>query len=179
MRPLTPERWQQLASILDEALDLAPEARTAYLDLVCSGQPNLRAEIDAFLAADAASGDFLEHSAEAYLEMDETPSHLAAALRDRYALERELGRGGMATVYLVRDLKHERPVALKVIRVQSGRWRTPSGFTARSASPPVSSILTSSRSSIRGKRTASSGLPCLTSRARLCGTGSAMNTGYR
>ena len=40
---------------------------------------------------------------------------LANALRDRYALERELGRGGMATVYLARDLKHDRPVALKVL----------------------------------------------------------------
>ena len=37
-------------------------------------------------------------------------------MRGRYALERELGRGGMATVYLAQDIKHERPVALKVLR---------------------------------------------------------------
>ncbi len=37
------------------------------------------------------------------------------ALRDRYVLQRELGRGGMAAVYLARDLKHDRPVALKVL----------------------------------------------------------------
>jgi tetratricopeptide (TPR) repeat protein len=40
---------------------------------------------------------------------------LANALRDRYTVERELGRGGMATVFLARDLKHDRPVALKVL----------------------------------------------------------------
>jgi serine/threonine-protein kinase len=40
---------------------------------------------------------------------------LRAALADRYAIERELGRGGMATVYLARDLRHDRPVALKVL----------------------------------------------------------------
>jgi Tol biopolymer transport system component len=42
-------------------------------------------------------------------------SQLQAALADRYTLERELGRGGMATVYLAHDLKHDRPVALKAI----------------------------------------------------------------
>ena len=42
-------------------------------------------------------------------------AHLQSALSDRYALERELGRGGMATVYLARDLRHRRPVALKVL----------------------------------------------------------------
>jgi serine/threonine protein kinase/tetratricopeptide (TPR) repeat protein len=41
---------------------------------------------------------------------------LRDALRDRYTIERELGRGGMATVYLARDLKHDRDVALKVLR---------------------------------------------------------------
>ncbi len=43
------------------------------------------------------------------------PAALAADLRDRYTLERELGRGGMATVYLAQDVKHGRPVALKVL----------------------------------------------------------------
>jgi serine/threonine protein kinase len=41
---------------------------------------------------------------------------LAAALADRYRIERELGEGGMATVYLARDLKHDRDVAIKVLK---------------------------------------------------------------
>jgi eukaryotic-like serine/threonine-protein kinase len=43
-------------------------------------------------------------------------SQLASALSDRYRIERELGAGGMATVYLAEDLKHDRKVALKVLR---------------------------------------------------------------
>src|SRR5258706_413272 len=40
------------------------------------------------------------------------------ALAGRYRIERELGAGGMATVYLARDLKHDRDVALKVLRTE-------------------------------------------------------------
>src|SRR5881409_1073710 len=43
-------------------------------------------------------------------------ARLTAALAGRYAIERELGAGGMATVYLAHDLKHDRQVALKILR---------------------------------------------------------------
>ena len=48
--------------------------------------------------------------------MSDAISRLNAALEGRYAIERELGEGGMATVYLADDLKHERKVALKVLK---------------------------------------------------------------
>jgi serine/threonine-protein kinase len=48
--------------------------------------------------------------------MSGVTSRLEASLADRYRLERELGQGGMATVYLAHDLKHDRQVAIKVLR---------------------------------------------------------------
>jgi len=47
-------------------------------------------------------------------------AQLSSALADRYAIEREIGRGGMATVYLARDLRHQRLVALKVLDPELG-----------------------------------------------------------
>jgi hypothetical protein len=48
--------------------------------------------------------------------MPDTLDHLKIALADRYLIERELGAGGMATVYLAEDLKHKRQVAVKVLK---------------------------------------------------------------
>ena len=48
--------------------------------------------------------------------MTESLDRLTTALRDHYAIDRQVGEGGMATVYLARDLKHDRAVAIKVLR---------------------------------------------------------------
>ena len=63
----------------------------------------------AVASATSLSGDPENHDADSL-------SRLTAALADRYRIERELGQGGMATVYLAQDLKHDRQVAIKVLR---------------------------------------------------------------
>ena len=81
--------------------------------------------------------------------MADIPAPFAEALRDRYALERELGRGGMATVYLARDLKHDRPVALKVLRPELAATLGPERFereiklAARLQHPHILTVLDS------------------------------------
>ena len=54
---------------------------------------------------------------------------LGAALAGRYTVERELGRGGMATVYLADDLRHHRKVAIKVLRPELGSVLGPERFS--------------------------------------------------
>ncbi len=52
--------------------------------------------------------------------MMDVSAQLQAGLADRYTIEREVGTGGMATVYLARDVRHNRRVALKVLRPELG-----------------------------------------------------------
>ena len=58
----------------------------------------------------------------------ELPDRLTAALAERYTIERELGRGGMATVYLAADVKHRRMVAVKVLRPELAALLGPDRF---------------------------------------------------
>jgi tetratricopeptide (TPR) repeat protein/TolB-like protein len=83
--------------------------------------------------------------------MGEPALSLSAALAGRYTVERELGRGGMATVYLARDLKHDRPVAIKVLRPDLIAALGPERFlreirlTAQLQHPHILSLLDSGR----------------------------------
>ena len=60
--------------------------------------------------------------------MTEPLERLQAALSGRYEVEREIGAGGMATVFLARDLRHNRPVAIKVLKQQYSTVRGPTRF---------------------------------------------------
>ncbi|HEY7681661.1 MAG TPA: protein kinase, partial [Gemmatimonadales bacterium] len=60
--------------------------------------------------------------------MPDLLNRLQASLADRYRIERELGRGGMATVYLAHDLRHDRPVALKVLHPELAQLLGPERF---------------------------------------------------
>ncbi|MEO7966626.1 MAG: serine/threonine-protein kinase, partial [Gemmatimonadaceae bacterium] len=138
---LTPERWRTIESTLERVLDIAPELRADYLDRACAGDPELRREVESLIAADPHTG-FLERPVLAEFappedkrQLDapneprarevgrvsegdltsEMAVRLATAVQSRYTVERELGRGGMATVYRARDLRHRRQVAIKVL----------------------------------------------------------------
>ena len=99
---------------------------------------------------------------------------LAEALRDRYLIERELGAGGMATVYLAHDVRHDRKVALKVLRPELAVSLGPERFqreiklAARLQHPQIVSVHDSGQTTAQPARPCS-GSRCRTWRANRCG----------
>jgi serine/threonine-protein kinase len=118
---MTPEAWQRIKAVFDAARQRPPSEWASFLDAACGGDASVRAEVESLLAADQT---------ESLLDTTDslTYARLRTTLADRYRLERELGRGGMATVYLAHDLKHDRPVALKVLHPELATALGPERF---------------------------------------------------
>ena len=115
---MEPERWQQVKAALGDAMALTGEARTAYLERLGQGDPELGAELESLLQADQDAGSaFLEDPAAAVLEAP-SPSPYVGRRLGPYRLVEEIGAGGMGEVYrAVRvDEEYERAVAIKLVR---------------------------------------------------------------
>jgi serine/threonine-protein kinase len=127
---LSRERWNVLEPLLDEVLELDPENRAAFLDEACRGDTTLRDDIEALLVACEKCDEILSApAAVAYAPLlAEITPELPSVLGDRYRIVREIGRGGMGTVYLADDTKHCRQVAVKVLHPEVARIIGPERF---------------------------------------------------
>ena len=105
---------------MDGALELSQRERASYLNDACGSDTDLKNEVDSLLFARGGEGRVLENllgeEAQRAVQGASPFEAFQSALGDSYGIERLLGRGGMAVVYLARDLKHERQVAIKVLR---------------------------------------------------------------
>ena len=109
-------RWSELASIVDRLLDTPPAARAALIDALSAGDATRRAQLEALSAeCDHDSSSFRIPVARRFAALLGTDERYPHALQERYRLTRKIGRGGMATVFLARDVRHARDVAVKVM----------------------------------------------------------------
>ena len=116
---LLPRHWRELEPLVDAVLDVAPELRESLIVQLSGGEMARAADIRALVAECEMSAPLLDTPAPErfaqLLDLDEAQS-LPELLGDRYRIEREIGSGGMARVLLALDTKHDRHVAVKVIR---------------------------------------------------------------
>ena len=111
------ERWSQIDRLLDAALDLSPHERAAFLDDACAGDEALRKQLDALLASDDGAHSFLEQPAldVAAQELVNKRNSMLGQIIGHYKIISRVGTGGMGEVYLARDTKLDRNVALKML----------------------------------------------------------------
>ncbi|HEV7993788.1 MAG TPA: serine/threonine-protein kinase [Gemmatimonadaceae bacterium] len=119
------QRWREVERVLDAALRREPSEWPAVLDAECAGDTVLRSEVSALLGRATVANHFLKHppAAAAAAVLDDAPDFdTTAAMEGRrigpWRIVREIGRGGMARVFLAKrdDGAFEQTVALKLLR---------------------------------------------------------------
>jgi len=117
MKPMAPERWRQIKELYDAALAREPGSRAAFLAKACAGDPALQREVESLLQSNEEVGDFLSATALKGSGGNGSEAFIGRRIGS-YKLVREIGQGGMGTVYLADradEIFHKR-VAIKLIK---------------------------------------------------------------
>ena len=111
--------WDRIQEIFFEAADLPVSERDAFLARVCEGDAGLRSEVESLLRVDAAGGSAIAAAIESEVSaLLDDPAPLVGTRMGPYRLLKEVGRGGMGSVYLGErdDELYRKLVAIKVVK---------------------------------------------------------------
>ncbi len=111
------EHWQKVKSIFDAVIELAPSEREKFLVKSCDGDDELRCDVEQLLASSDEAKSFMEKPAASEIaSLIVEPKNLAAGTSfGHYEIVKQIGAGGMGEVYLAKDTKLERKVAVKIL----------------------------------------------------------------
>src|SRR5262245_58200247 len=115
---MTPEHWKKLDVLFHEALELQGEARAAHLVKACGGDRQLREEAERLIAAHEREGSFIDSPIFVEPEEmtdDDCNEFPVGRFMGPYQIVSQLGRGGMGRVFLAKDTRLERRVAIKIL----------------------------------------------------------------
>src|SRR5215831_13134405 len=99
---MTPERFRQVRNVFEAALEKAPDARAVFLAEAAGSDPDLHAQVKRMLEAHENTVTFLDGALAAPAELRTDPHRMEGRRLGPFEILREIGRGGMGTVYLAR-----------------------------------------------------------------------------
>jgi len=143
------DSYRELKELFGQAVELEPEDRAAFLDAACGTDSDLREQLERLLAHDRRAESFLERPAPADAGSLLSPAEALQVgdMVEHFRVMRLLGRGGMGQVFLARDTKLGRKVALKLIHPgllgtaeAEQRFLTEARTTARFSHPNIVAI---------------------------------------
>ena len=110
------ERWEKAKNIFEKAMAVAPGERGRFLDEVCSDDEIVRREVEELLSSSDETASFLETPV-----ISKKQNELASGqVFGHYEILRQIGAGGMGEVYLAKDKKLDRRVAIKILNAEFG-----------------------------------------------------------